>query len=438
MNIGRKIYTPFALCFNKFALFTPPRGPMPNRPMILASFLTFITLSNAQAITLGESFNSALLNNQADNINESRLRQSFEEKRQGQGTYLPTLSIRGTYLKQENYDDQKTLGLNLTTSLYNGGRDKQLIENSETNVQIAKNQRQIDRVNLYMEVVEAYYNYVLSWNDLKNLDLLKKQSQERADEIKKRVQIGRSRRGELLQAEAQLASVDAQTSDGQGLLQQNEAKFYILTGMAKNEKVELAFDEVKEEKTLDEYLSLALKREDVKNRQLEIDRLNGQLNISKAHYMPKLDLLSNYYALKEGGSSASRNSDWDVGLNLSIPLYEGGVSQALVREDLERKKTAEYQLTDYQKSVKIAVTTRYEMFRRYHDQIKKFEVALDKAKRSYEETVRDYRLGLVTNLDVLSSLNLYLSSKRDAEKTKIQSVMNQKLLEATAGIIPEV
>ncbi len=157
MNIGRKIYTPFTLCFNKFALFTPPRGPMPNRPMILASFLTLMTLSNAHAITLGESFNSALLNNQADNINESRLRQSFEEKRQGQGTYLPTLSIRGTYLKQENFDDQKTLGLNLTTSLYNGGRDKQLIENSETNVQIAKNQRQIDRVNLYMEVVEAYY-----------------------------------------------------------------------------------------------------------------------------------------------------------------------------------------------------------------------------------------------------------------------------------------
>ncbi len=410
---------------------------MPSRPMILASFLTFISFSNAQAITLGESFNSALLNNQADNINESRLRQSFEERRQGQGTYLPTLSVRGTYLKQENYDDQKTLGLNLTTSLYNGGRDKQLIENSETSVKIAQNQRQIDRVNLYMEVVESYYNYLISWNDLKNLDLLKKQSQERTDEIKKRLQIGRSRRGELLQAEAQLASVEAQTSDGQGLLKQNEARFYILTGMAKNEQVDLKFDDVAQAKSLDEYMGLALGREDVKNRQLEIERLNGQLNISKSHYLPKLDLLSNYYAIKEGGSSASRNSDWDVGLNLLIPLYEGGVSQALVREDLERKKTAEYQLSDYQKSIKIEVTSKYENFRRYHDQIKKFEIALDKAKRSYEETLKDYRLGLVTNLDVLSSLNLYLSSKRDAERTKIQSVLNQKLLEATAGIIPE-
>lgn len=438
MNIGRKIYTPFSLCFNKFAPYFNSEGPMPKSSLILSSLLALTLTPNAHAITLGESFNSAILNNQSDNINESRLRQSFEEKSKGEGSYLPTLSVRGTYLKQEKFEDQKTLGLNLTASLYNGGRDQQLIENAETSVKIAKNQRQLDRVNLYMDVVTSYYNYLLSWNDLKNLDLLKKQSQERADEIKKRVQIGKSRRGELLQAEAQLASVDAQTFDGQGLLKQNESRFYILTGIEKNGQVDMKFDEVKDAKSLDEYLSLALGREDVKNRQLEIERLNGQLNISKSHYRPTLDLLSNYYALKEGGSSASRNSDWDVGLNLLIPLYEGGVSQAAVREDLERKKTAEYQLTDYQKSIKIEVTSRYELFRRYHDQIKAFEVALDKAKRSYDETLRDYRLGLVTNLDVLSSLNLYLSSKRDAERTKIQAVLNQKLLEATAGIIPEV
>ena len=64
-------------------------------------------------------------------------------------------------------------------------------------------------------------------------------------------------------------------------------------------------------------------------------------------------------------------------------------------------------------------------------------MALDKAKRSYEETVKDYRLGLVTNLDVLSSLNLYLDSKRNSEKIKIQAVLNQKILEAAAGIIPQ-
>lgn len=409
---------------------------MASTTSLFTCLLTFIIASSAQAVTLAESFSSALLNNQSDNINESRLRLSTEEKRKNEGSYLPTLSVRGTYLKQEKFDDQKTLGLNLTASLYNGGRDKQAIENSELGIKIAQNQRQLDRVNLYMDVVEAYYTYLSDLNDLKNLELLKKQSQERAEEIRKRLQIGRSRRGELLQAEAQLASVEAQTANGMGLLKQSEAKFLILTGLKKSE-ININFNDLGPTKSLDDYLSMALAREDVQNKELEIQRLNGQINISKAHYRPTLDLLSNYYALKEGGSSSSRNSDWDVGLNLLIPLYEGGVSQAAAREDVEKFQTAQYQLTDYKKSVTIDVTSRYELYRRYSDQIKAFETALDKAKKSYEETLRDYRLGLVTNLDVLSSLNLYLDSKRNAEKTKLQAILNQKLLEASAGIVPQ-
>lgn len=408
---------------------------MASSKLFISCLFTVLYASNSFAVTLGESFNSAVLNNQADNINESRLKQSMELRNKGQGSYYPTLSIRGTYLKQEKFEDQKTLGLNLTTSLYNGGRDRQLIKNADASVKIAQNQRQLDRVTLYMEVVDAYYTYLLNLNDTKNLELLKKQSQERVDEIRKRLQIGRSRRGELLQAEAQLSSVDAQMLDAQGLLKESEARFYILTGLNKDQSIDVKFDQTSSVKTLQEYIDLALAREDIQNKQLEIQQFEGDVKISKGSYLPTLDLLSNWYAVKDGGSTASRNSDWDVGLNLTIPLYEGGVSQAQVRESTEKKQTALYQLSDYEKSIKIEVTSRYELFHRYFDQIKAFDTALEKAKRSYDETIRDYRLGLVSNLDVLTSLNLYLTNKRNAEKTKILAVLNHKQLEASAGII---
>ena len=44
----------------------------------------------------------------------------------------------------------------------------------------------------------------------------------------------------------------------------------------------MKFDEVKDTKTLDEYLSLALGREDVKNRELEIQRLNIRKKLEKS------------------------------------------------------------------------------------------------------------------------------------------------------------
>jgi outer membrane protein len=408
---------------------------MASSKLIISCLFTAIYSANSYAVTLGESFDSALLNNQSDNINESRLKQSMELRSKGQGLYYPTLSVRGTYVKQEKFEDQKTLGLNLTTSLYNGGRDRQLIRNADAGVKIAENQRQLDRVTLYMEVVDSYYAYLLNKNDAKNLELLKKQSNERVDEIRKRLQIGRSRRGELLQAEAQLASVDAELLDALGLLKQSEARFFILTGLRKETVSELKLDVIGPVKSLEDYINQALSREDIQNKQLEIQQFDGDVKISKGSYLPTVDLLSNYYVLKEGGSTSSKNSNWDVGLNLTIPLYEGGVSQARVRETTAKKQSAEYQLTDYKKNIQIEITSRYELFHRYFDQIKAFDLALDRAKKSYEETTRDYRLGLVSNLDVLTSLNLFLDSKRNSEKTKILAVLNHKQLEAIAGII---
>lgn len=400
--------------------------------------LLLIWGSSAFCVTLQESFNSALNANMADRINESRLQQSIEGKKQQQGLFLPTASARGVYSKLDQGTNQRSVGLNLTHSIYNGGRDFLLVENAETSIEIARNQRQIDRLGLYLDVIENYYTYFLNLNDLKNLELLRKQSRERAEEIRKRVQIGRSRRGELLQAEAQLASVDAQSTNGEGLLKESQSVFALLTGLSRESvpEVDVSFDKTQDGlKSLDEYISMALSKEEVKNRRLEIEQLKRSVSLSKKHFLPSLDFSSNYYVHKSGGSQSYRDTDWDVGLTLSFPLYEGGVSQSLLLESLEVEREAVYALSDYEKSIKTEVTRRYEIYRRYNDQIKAYDLALEKGKRSYDEAVKDYRLGLVSNLDVLSALNIYLDNKRNAEKTRIQAMMNQKMLEAVAGVI---
>ncbi len=400
---------------------------------IIASFMMMSPASFA--VSLEASFSSALATNVTEKVNDSRIQQRLEQKRQEQSAYFPSIGLKGTYNKQDKIDSTRTVGLNLSQSLYNGGRDSLAIESANTNIEIARNQRQIDRKALLLDVIEAYYTYYLNLNDMSNLELLKKQSKERSDEIRKRVQIGRSRRGEQLQAEAQLASVEAQAFNGSGLLHESESLFYLITGLPKEEKPEVQTEAGMniQSKSLDEYLTVALNQEDVKNRRLALEQIEREIKVSKSHYLPSLDLTSNYYFDRDGGSAAQRNSDWDIGLQLVFPLYEGGFSQATYRENVERKTTATYELTDYEKAIKIEVTKRYETFRRYNDQIKAFDLALDKGKRSYDEAVKDYRLGLVSNLDVLSALNVYLDNKRNAEKTRIQALMNKHMLEAVVG-----
>lgn len=406
---------------------------------ILASGLMSLALvfNEAFALTLKESFDSALRTNFGDSINQTLIIQSTEQKKQNQGNFLPKLSARGTYLKQDNVNvDQKTIGLNLAHSIYRGGRDSLLIESSDKNITIAENQKNADRINLYLSVIQTYYNYFLNLNDYKNLQLLKNQSKERVDETRKRVQVGRSRRGELLQAEAQLASVDAQLFNGLGLVKESEERFYILTGLERGND---AFNEVimvpSESSSVESYIDSAYNRPDVKSRELRKELAEIDLSSSKAQYYPTLDLASNYYFNKRNTTSF-RDSKWDIGLTLNFPLFEGGATRAKVNESVQKKEQAIYTLADYKKSIQLDITSRYETYHRYLDQVKAFDLAQEKAKNSYDVAVRDYRLGLISNLDVLSSLNLYLDSKRNSEKTKIQAMMNFKLLEAASGVLP--
>jgi protease secretion system outer membrane protein len=256
------------------------------------------------------------------------------------------------------------------------------------------------------------------------------------DETGKRVRVGRTRRGELLQAQAQLASAEAQIFNGRGLLQESEERFYRLSGLSRGGDIFTETIEVPADvRPLQDYLDLSARRVDVKNRELKVDLADLDVSQSKAQFLPTLDLASNYYFNKRN-STTFRDSKWDVGLTLNFPLFEGGANTARVRESVQKKEQAVYALADFKKSLEIDISTRYEVYRRYLDQVKAYDLAMEKAKNSYEETLRDYRLGLVSNLDVLSSLNLYLDSKRNSEKTKIQAMMNLKMLEAAAGVLP--
>lgn len=409
--------------------------------IIVISFAMLTGSYSVFAVTLEQSFQSALATNVTDKINDSRINQSVEFKKQQQSAFLPYLNLRGTYLKQENVrEEQRTVGLGLTQNLYNGGRDRANVNNAETFIHMSQNQREIDRRNLHLRVIDSFYTLFLNINDMKNIDLLYKQSKERAEEIRKRAQIGRARKGELLQAEAQLATAEALAFAGKGLIKESSEAFSILTGLSSNESPDIEIEKYRPEtvdvKSAEEYVNKALAREDVENRKLDVERIDREMNVSKHYYLPTLNLAANYLIEREGGNfSSSRDSDWDIGLYLVFPLYEGGFAKSRAREDVERKTEAVLELNDYERAVKLEVSRRYETFRRYYDQIKAFDMAMERGKKSYEEAVKDYRLGLVSNLDVLSSLNIYLENKRNAERTRIQALMTKKMLDAVVGEI---
>lgn len=398
-------------------------------------FLSFSHIVAAKELGLKEAFERAIQYNETKEINDARYDSAKSQLTKIEGNYYPKVALKGSYTKLDNLSDQKNLALNLTQNLYKGGKDSLSVDSGELNLESTKIKKAEDEQTLLKDVVDAYFAHWQNEVDYRNVLLLKDQSEKRRKEIADRVRIGRSRKGELLQADSQLATVEATLLNAEGLRKESLKRLSGLTGFTENDiQMPTDIDNKNSLQSLQDYLKSAEERPDlvIKKNKLEMAQLD--VTSSKRNHFPTLDLSSNYYLKERTGSL--KNSDWDVGVTLSVPLFEGGATEASVRESVAKKMEAQYGVNDQSRKIQSEVQVRFEAAEKYVEQLKTQNRALTLAKANYDETLKDFRLGLVTNLDTLAALNSYLDAKRTYDRLRLASMLALELLNTSAGKRP--
>lgn len=415
--------------------------------MLILIFLLAISFNlNAAPLSLADVYNSAINNTEVMKRNQSRLEQAQEKKSQAVGAILPTVSLRGNFTKIDpppaapgsisrlTLTEQYSSAINITQPIFRGMREYSVYRQNNTNILLNQYLKDSSKISLYQSVISVYFNLLITEQDLKNLKVLEHYSGDRVQELKERVRIGRSRKGELLQAEAQLANTHAQLTDTEGLVE--EAKTQLAFFMI--EKNQLTEDLVSETlpakiQDLDFYISRALDRPDLKARLAEIEIANEGISQAKGFHYPVVDMFGNYYLKRTG---VLQDSKWDVGVTASLPLYQGGTTVSLVREAVDRKYEVSLTLEESKRSIQRDVTVLHESVTRALKQLQVLETALHKSEDSYKENLKDYRYGSVTNLDVIIALNAFVETKRTKDRIYYQTLMSFKNLEAQAGVLP--
>ncbi len=169
--------------------------------------------------------------------------------------------------------------------------------------------------------------------------------------------------------------------------------------------------------------------------QIAIEIADDKIDSVWGQHLPSLDATGNYYVKRTG---ILENSKWDIGIQLTVPLFSGGSINAEVREYHEIKKQKELALALDLRNARRDNEMLFESLSRTLTQRKLLIEALKLAQENYEEQTRDYRLGLVTNLDVLSALNTYQETKRQSDKTFTDSHSLWISWKISQGIIPKI
>jgi outer membrane protein TolC len=409
------------------------------------TFLTILLLGvtslNAWSLTLKESFDSARLNMESIKRAESQVEVFENQKDRARGVVLPNVSAVGTWTRIDPpsgagaspflLTQQNNYALRLTQPLLRGG-SVSAYQLAKENILLAQFQKDATELNLYQLVINAYFNLAIAQVDIKNVEELLKFSRERVGEIRERTNIGKSRRGELVEAEAQLMTAESQYQQSLITLKQHEKTFEFYTRLQPTEigalpELPLVTGSVQE------YMMKVKMRADVRAIQQQTIVADKQISIARGGHVPQLDFITNYYIDRTGVLASSK---WDVGFAVVIPLFQGGTVQAQVREAVAQKRIAELNSAESVRAAERDISINYQNLQQLQLQLKSLKEAMSKAEQAYKLNKKDYTYGLVTNLDVLQSLNVYIETKRSYNSLFSLAHLNHKSLEAATGVLP--
>ena len=285
---------------------------------------------------------------------------------------------------------------------------------------------------LYRDVARAYLDLLAAQDSIRIRSALVDITNDRVKDLKGFRKVGRARPSELLAAESSVAQQVAQLESARAAEQVAQFKLAFLTGL--DERVVPApVPEVgAAPPALEAALSRARARPDVESRRADRSSAELSIKVVSRQRWPSIYADANYYFKRP--PSFTSDVRWDATITGALPIYTGGEIKSQTRQMEARMKASDAALSSAVRTAELETRSAHQ------DLVSSASVvaALDNAAKLAEDNAKaqaeDYRLGQVTNLDVLGSLNTLQQTRLQQDQARIDAYWSRVQLEVAAGV----
>lgn len=324
---------------------------------------------------------------------------------------------------------ERSLYLSAIQPLFKGGREYAGLSYAQ-NINSAEKMRLASKKRLvYQDVVKVFFSCLIQDKEILNQEKLVQLTNKRISDLEGRVKIGRSRHSELLLAKAQSESAKAQLEVAIREKEKALAELKRITGSDVGQSLTYKAKEF-HLAPLPFYLEKLNSHPDLQTKISEVAAQRDNLQVSYRTHLPDLDLRGNYYLHREG---ALKNVSWDVSLNITVPIFESGVTTSKINEEVFKKEQQEYLLFDVKNTLETTVKQIFLTLEKDIVRLKILKKAAALAEDNYQEQQKDYRLGLVSNLEVIQAMNTYIENKKTHDRAFFEVEQNKELLLSLTG-----
>jgi outer membrane protein len=410
------------------------------RALLLALLLSPLPAAAARPLALDEAYRLALARSEELALRGADFDLLVAQAREIKGSILPDIRLNATETLQHVpagasglflQPNREQAWVSARQPLFSGLREFLAFRSARDMSEAGRLRLERAKHLLYRDVARGYLDLLAAQDEIRIRGSMVEITEDRLKELRQRLGVGRSRRSELLAAEAQHDQAAAEREQARSAERAAQFQLRFLTGL--EEDVEpVALASAPAQAPLDAALVRARGRADVEARRLEAEAAERNIKVASRARWPVIGADANYY-LKRPPSFTDRVK-WDVTITGTLDLFTGGQTTAQVRQQEARRRSARAAFEQAVRAAELEARTAQEDLAASARVTAALEKAASAAEANAKAQSEDYRLGQVTNLDVLGSLTALQQARLTSSRARLDAWWARARLEVAAGV----
>lgn len=423
---------------------------------VLASIIVLLFYVSTYAMTFDEVWRRASKDNPGYQAALHSYKAQEEQARQARAALFPSLVFDASVTKSKSnavFTNKSAVATSYSesydTAMYTL-KFVQPIFRAESFIayEEAKKYPEIGRIlikktneELFVAVLEAFAN-VLFNKEYLNVTISKRDSiVEQMNDLQKRFELGDATVTDLTEAKARYDLVISEEIAVNNAYASSKKLLSIIANLPSDEIDADDFEASQlvdtNLKTLDYWINKSLEDNvDIAYKKAELEISELILRKEKAKNLPTVDFTASYTNSDSDGDTNGVAEDSEVksfGLNLRLPIIQGGGAVAGIREKAEMKYKSMNELKQARLDVSSTVSNVYFNLLSTHARIGAFEAALESAKLAVIAGEKGFAIGTRTNIDLLDVKEQYYKIRKDYFQTKLNYILSYYNLLVVSG-----
>ncbi|HBC6264929.1 outer membrane channel protein TolC [Citrobacter braakii] len=426
-------------------------------PILIGLSLSgFTTLSQAE--NLMQVYQQARLSNPELRKSAADRDAAFEKINEARSPLLPQLGLGADYTYSNGYRDANgvnsnatSASLQLTQTLFDMSKWRALtLQEKAAGIQDVT--YQTDQQTLILNTATAYFNVLNAIDVLSYTQAQKDAVYRQLDQTTQRFNVGLVAITDVQNARSQYDTVLANEVTARNNLDNAVEQLRQVTGNYYPELASLNVDGFKTNKP--QAVNALLKEAENRNLSLLQARLSQdlareQIRLAQDGHLPTLGLTAStgvsdtsYSGSKTRGATGSQYDDSNmgqnkIGLNFSLPLYQGGMVNSQVKQAQYNFVGASEQLESAHRSVVQTVRSSFNNINASISSINAYKQAVVSAQSSLDAMEAGYSVGTRTIVDVLDATTTLYNAKQQLANARYTYLINQLNVKSALGTLNE-